>query len=106
MEGVDRDTALRVEKVRIRLDFGAREFESHRQNHLIAFTGFFGAGLASVGSMAFERVSTTYGLPFAAAMFLGAGYTQARVRLAPRRLWRAYRQGTRIIEILISLERK
>lgn len=45
MEGLDRDTALRVEKVRLLLDYGAREFETHRQNHIIAFTGFFGAGL-------------------------------------------------------------
>lgn len=104
MDGVDRETALRVEKVRMLLDYAGKEFESHRQYLLIAFAALLGAGLTAAGSMALERLAASFGIPFAAVMFAGAIYVHAGLRMLPRRLRRVYRQGTRIIDTLMNEE--
>lgn len=104
MDGLDRETALRVEKVRMLLDYSGKEVESHRQHHIIAFAALLGASLTGFGTTVLERLPWEQGLPFTGAMMAGACYYQVRLHSLPRRLWKTYRHGVGIIDMLMKKE--
>lgn len=102
MEGVDRRTALRVEKLRVLLAHNAKILELHQQRLVQAFGVLLGAGAAASGSVLLDRIPPTPGLALAAAMFTGAGYAHLQVRRLPQRLKVSTLQAVEAIDRLME----